>query len=445
MLLDYYDLNVMQKYISEIKESNVTLQQFNELKTEFDLLTHASIINNFDLKLNQRRTSAGVFAGNCDFNFDNSGPIGLPHIAENQHQGQAQVTKEMENYATTRTMLPPTPGSSKQVRSDVEKQYDEREPTGRADHENGSIQLVLGRSSSGEPTQGGARGLPGVDDSTLHTDHANASGVCGRRLSDTEEFTKGGASVLFDCDSAARRMDRIFLDSESKGGYSSTDLMARDVAGNNKSQLCAVDREGVVSASPDVVGFSGSKQVSVDRNMQDCENVRVHLPISPVGTPEPISNTSSLNDSGVFKNSFADLVAEGQWKEETPSQKWTEIQKKRTRNQFVSKKGKATTTDQNSKFRAAELKVPIIIDNVNKEASEKDIFEYIEKKTQMRIALYKITRKVPRDYNAFKLFVPQQKLSFFLRDDLWPVGVTFRRFLENNPNKRVKIIENRKE
>lgn len=43
--------------------------------------------------------------------------------------------------------------------------------------------------------------------------------------------------------------------------------------------------------------------------------------------------------------------------------------------------------------------------------------------------------KKEKHCNAFKIFVPQNKLAMFLNDSLWPEGVSFRRFVYSNKTK----------
>lgn len=45
------------------------------------------------------------------------------------------------------------------------------------------------------------------------------------------------------------------------------------------------------------------------------------------------------------------------------------------------------------------------------------------------VNLKMINMKKVRQYNAYKLFVCKSKLHLFLNDELWPSGITFRRFV----------------
>lgn len=73
--------------------------------------------------------------------------------------------------------------------------------------------------------------------------------------------------------------------------------------------------------------------------------------------------------------------------------------------------------------------MPLFISNVHKDVSEMDIKYYIEGRTGEKVSLLKISMKHERDYCAYKVFVMKHKINTFLDDDLWPSGITFRRFV----------------
>ncbi|XP_060802227.1 uncharacterized protein LOC132902170 [Amyelois transitella] len=126
---------------------------------------------------------------------------------------------------------------------------------------------------------------------------------------------------------------------------------------------------------------------------------------------------------------FADVIKSGdEFKIEKPSEKWTLNQKKRHRNRLLGTQGKAIM-EPNSKFKAAETKIPLFINRVHHDTSEKDIIDYIMDKTRVAVTLKKIEMKYKRGYNSYKIFIPETKLSLFLKDDLWPEGISFRRFV----------------
>lgn len=129
------------------------------------------------------------------------------------------------------------------------------------------------------------------------------------------------------------------------------------------------------------------------------------------------------------KQSFANISkAGGKWQQNQVSDEWKQVQRKRHRNRFTGNKGKATVNKEN-KFRAADRNIPIYIYNVSKETSENDIMSHIKSRTNINVTLIKWNMKQNKDYIAFKIFVPENKIDTFLSEDFWPVGVAFRRFI----------------
>lgn len=134
---------------------------------------------------------------------------------------------------------------------------------------------------------------------------------------------------------------------------------------------------------------------------------------------------------------LAEIVNEGQQLKSTEpsSEDWIRIQRKRHRNRFVTVEGKAYMSPQ-EKFKAADIKIPLFINNVDKNTKEADIMEYISSKTQVNVNLRKVNSKEQKQYNAYIVYVPKNKLSVFMNDSLWPEGVYFRRFVDFKRNLR---------
>lgn len=148
--------------------------------------------------------------------------------------------------------------------------------------------------------------------------------------------------------------------------------------------------------------------------------------------------TSDGNNKPPKRLTMANVVSNGEWKQSAPLNEWTLVQNKKSRS-FAGKKGIAVS-NSSDKFRAADLKIPLFITYVNKETEEQDICEYIKTKTGEIVSLEKIKIKKDRSYSAFKCYVSKHKLQTFLDDQLWPVGIVFRRFVR----RRYDInIENR--
>ncbi|XP_045502142.1 uncharacterized protein LOC123699265 [Colias croceus] len=150
---------------------------------------------------------------------------------------------------------------------------------------------------------------------------------------------------------------------------------------------------------------------------------------SPAACTEPLPPPVEKIGSGpVAPKSLAEIVREGQWKTQAPSDQWVRVQNKRSRNRFVGKRGKAES-EPGSNFKAAETKVPMYIYNVAKGVSVCDIHTYIRKKTNIDVTIEKMGMKLAKDYESYKIFVPKHSLINFLNDDFWPKGVAYRRFI----------------
>ncbi|KAJ2937835.1 hypothetical protein O0L34_g17812 [Tuta absoluta] len=159
-------------------------------------------------------------------------------------------------------------------------------------------------------------------------------------------------------------------------------------------------------------------------------------PSRPSVTP-PKTTTSAAPIHTIRKNdvqyesgrkSYSNVAQEGEWK--------TQDRRKRSQNQnrFVGKPGKATVS-ADSKFKAAETKVPIYIYNVAKDATVCAITTYVKSKTNIDVRVEKMSMKLMKDYDAYKVFVPKHKKDIFLKDDFWPDGVIYRPFVDFNNRK----------
>lgn len=147
--------------------------------------------------------------------------------------------------------------------------------------------------------------------------------------------------------------------------------------------------------------------------------------------PTPIASTevSKPFSTSPPRKSFAQLARdEGEWRDKQPSEEWKIVQRKRYRNRLETSKGEAIVEAEN-KFKAADIKVPLFINNVDKCASAIDISNYISLKTNVEVSLEKIKSKQVREYDAYKIMVPRSKLSIFMDAKLWPDGISFRRFV----------------
>ncbi|KAJ8727230.1 hypothetical protein PYW08_015627 [Mythimna loreyi] len=159
-----------------------------------------------------------------------------------------------------------------------------------------------------------------------------------------------------------------------------------------------------------------------------------HPQSAAIDVPNESRHTASPNvvcDVSGNKKSLADIVRNGDWKIPKEDKEWTLVQRKRLRNRFIASRGKAVSSS-NSNFKAADIKIPIYIYNVAKDVPVCDILSYIASKTDVTVHLEKMSMKVPKSYDAYKVLVPKHKLETFLNDDFWPEGVAYRRFVNFN-------------
>lgn len=152
-------------------------------------------------------------------------------------------------------------------------------------------------------------------------------------------------------------------------------------------------------------------------------------PTSPSGTPCKNEKEIKELSSSKNKSSFAEVGrARGLWYVPERDEEWKLVQRRRLRNKFTTSKGNASL-EQNSKFKAADTKIPLFITNVHKDVSEADIVEYILSKTQEKVSPIKMKMAKERNYNAYKFFVNKHNVQTFLDVSLWPRGISFRRFV----------------
>ncbi|CAF4893948.1 unnamed protein product [Pieris macdunnoughi] len=108
---------------------------------------------------------------------------------------------------------------------------------------------------------------------------------------------------------------------------------------------------------------------------------------------------------------------------------WVLVQRKR-KNRFTAMKGKAD--NQYNSFKAANTRIPFYIYNIDINCQTEDISNYITSKTGVDVQLEKVNMKFKKDYVGYKFMIPKDKLSMFMDENLWPCGVSYRRFVQFN-------------
>lgn len=187
----------------------------------------------------------------------------------------------------------------------------------------------------------------------------------------------------------------------------------------------------IVTKSPPPPSQPVAKSAAADATL--CDVAVTHLP-----APTAVGHSAdpfAMKQCDTKCKLFSEIMREGEWKLHDQNGKWEVQQRKKSRNRFLGKRGKAVV-DPNVNFKAADIKVPIYIYNVSKGTTVCDIVNYVNKKINLIIAPEKMTMKVEKDYDAYKIFVPKQKLELFMEDDFWPDGIAYRRFIDFGRNKR---------
>lgn len=146
-------------------------------------------------------------------------------------------------------------------------------------------------------------------------------------------------------------------------------------------------------------------------------------------TIQQIASNNELPAKEVTNPTFAHLLVNGEpWKKPVVDEGWELVQRKRLRNKYIGCKGNAESS-ANTRFKAAEEKLPIFIYNVHKDVGEQDIRDYVYQKTSERVSLVKVKMRRQKDYHSYKLFVSSNKINMYLDEKFWPKGIYFRRFI----------------
>lgn len=196
---------------------------------------------------------------------------------------------------------------------------------------------------------------------------------------------------------------------------------------------------------------SAAKTMETATGRSNCCDVPVVMtsrtPVSTVGIDAQLTDTmhcSSLSVAGecakgrvTLENKNIVLSCNKQQQNvnihERKENDWQVKEKKKKKNRkYINKTGCANNVQN---FKASESKVPVFITNVHRDTKEQDITNYIKEKTGEQVSLIKLSQRIERGYNAFKLFVPLYKLNLFLEEKLWPKGILFRRFIHYNADR----------
>ncbi|CAG9795341.1 unnamed protein product [Diatraea saccharalis] len=132
---------------------------------------------------------------------------------------------------------------------------------------------------------------------------------------------------------------------------------------------------------------------------------------APSAVPSDFPNSKTIISNSTSQKSFSQVASvEGKWREKDRSEDWKLVQRKRYRNRLETAKGEATPKPE-IKFRAADSKIPLFINNVDRCTSVDDIINYIQCKTDTIVCMEKIKFKQERGYDAYKILVPRREVT----------------------------------
>lgn len=151
-------------------------------------------------------------------------------------------------------------------------------------------------------------------------------------------------------------------------------------------------------------------------------------PAQVVGCGQQRNVIRSVRNVNTQDYTSNEIRMDGQRREEESDEgEWVEVKKRRSK-RFKGKLGCAPV-DSMSKFRAADIKIPLFIYNVSKDTTVTDIEDYVRAKTSIRVTPEKVSMKYSKDYDSYKIYIPRSKLDVFEKDDFWPNGIYFRRYI----------------
>lgn len=215
----------------------------------------------------------------------------------------------------------------------------------------------------------------------------------------------------------------------------------QECTNTSQGKECLVASLSRPHASDDCVPLAQDSSEKEDRRVEastvvsDVENSLVHTRKGGLSTGACASMNHQAASTPSGNKTFAQVLgADRLWEKEKQDVKWITVQRKRLKNRFSATQGKAVINVED-KFRAAETKISLFVNNVSLDTSEDDISQYIFDRTQIKVVLSKISPKSPRQYNSYRIEVPKTKLSLFLDDSFWPEGITFRKFVVFKPNR----------
>lgn len=230
--------------------------------------------------------------------------------------------------------------------------------------------------------------------------------------------------VDFTADDRARTANREILSEEVIAERAETEILPSVSHTNRPSARAGVLGAAAIQSveAPTVVSHAVSMvETKVALPMASPSSVRM--------SAERLEQKTSMNTCNELA-SYSKVANDGGDFVNKRDTEWNLVQRKRYRNRFMTTQGQSK--DPAGKFKAADIKVPLFINNVDKNTTIQDMSDYIYSKTKINVKLVQINMKQEKDYRAYKVFVPSHKIDMFLDKQLWPEGIAFRRFVNFN-------------
>ncbi|XP_037872904.1 uncharacterized protein LOC119629796 [Bombyx mori] len=252
---------------------------------------------------------------------------------------------------------------------------------------------------------------------------------------------KRGAAILqdsFDCNSSPVGLPHI---STEEFQTDSTDIIHTSCIDNTKTQRPVAHLLSSDSLARKVTCHSGlSLSRPTERLSGENGSGGRRSAVSPVRVTSRPARTEVSQPSS---NSYAEAAARAPRASEVAGSStsasngkicknddWVLVQRRRNKNRFTAMTGKADS--HYNTFKAANTRIPFYIYNVDINCMTEDISNYIMSKTGVDVQLEKVNMKFKKDYGGYKFMIPKDKLSIFMDENLWPCGVSYRRFVQYN-------------
>lgn len=264
-----------------------------------------------------------------------------------------------------------------------------------------------------------------ADNTNNISNNQSPAAPTGKKIPPPSEETKIDHTVSVDCmpNAETERIEQVAVNTSASAGVSEKGCRVMHSCAEEASASgmtrCLQSRADASASTPALMtsaGASAAHSTSLTRSNDSISKRNVMSSAGPTTATVPRVRVSRGESS--VKND--QLVVDPEWQ--------VVVRKKSKQYKLIGQRGCAPIEPE-GKFRAADVKVPLLISNVSKEASVNDIVNYVQEKTNEAVSLKRINMRKSKQYNAYKLYVSRSKLNLFLKDDFWPSGIRFRRFV----------------